>query len=57
MPRRFSVAQTCKIKVTFGKIFPLEEASEGHAYIESGQSRGKIFVSNIIITRRHFIEQ
>jgi NADPH2:quinone reductase len=30
------------IKVTIDKIFPLAQASDGHTYLESGLSRGKI---------------
>jgi NADPH2:quinone reductase len=30
------------IKVTIDKIYPLEQASDGHTYLESGLSRGKI---------------
>lgn len=31
-----------KLNVTVDKVFPLEEAAEGHLYLESGQSKGKI---------------
>jgi NADPH2:quinone reductase len=34
-----------KLSVSVDTVFPLEQASEGHTYLEAGKSKGKVLYS------------